>query len=74
MWKRYQDFIRWYRKPEQQKVVYKYRKWFWIVLLAVSIPTKWIYSTAFISALSIIALFIGDSAAEQAADSTIEQE
>lgn len=70
---RYQKFISWYREPEQQKVVYKYRKWFWVLVLFCSVPTGWIYSTAFISALSIVALFIGDSSAEQAADAAIEQ-
>ena len=70
---RYREFLKWYRQPEQQKVLYKYRKWFWIVLLVVSIPTGWIFSVALISALSIIALFIGDSSAEQAVDAQLEQ-
>lgn len=69
----YQNFLAWYREPEQQKVLYKYRKWFWIVLLAVCIPTGWIFSVALISALSIVALFIGDSSAEQAVDAQLEQ-
>ena len=70
---RYRNFLKWYREPEQQKVLYKYRKWFWIVLLVVSIKTGWIFSVALISALSIVALFIGDSSAEQAVDAQLEQ-
>jgi len=73
MYRSYQTFITWYRHPAQQRVLYKYRKWFWVLLLAASIPTGWILSTAFISALSIIALFIGDSSAEMAAEGTLEQ-
>lgn len=54
-------------------MVYKYRKWVWIALLVLSVPTGWISSTVFVSALSILALYLTDSAGEQAADTSITQ-
>ena len=47
---------------------------FWIVMIPISIATRWIYSVAYVSALSLWALVSGHLSAWQAARVEVKQD
>jgi hypothetical protein len=64
----------WWSTAHSSLVVHRRKKWFYICLTVVAVWQGWIYSVAFVSVLSLLALVEGSWSAEEAAKAEVRAE
>jgi hypothetical protein len=64
----------WWATARSSVITHRAMKWGWIILTVAAVSLGWIYSVAFVSVLSLVALILGSWSAEEAAVAAMKQE